>query len=179
MSSDIATEGQIRKEMIENDLVDCMVSLPPQLFYNTQIPACLWFLSRNKTNSKFRNRSNEILFIDAREMGTMISRRQKELTDQDIQKIADTYHNWKGKEWQEKYKDIPGFCKSANIQEIRKNNHILTPGRYIDFKEAEEDGQAFDEKMAHLTAQLREQMSKASSSDEKIKESLKKVGYEI
>ena len=179
MSSDIATEGQIRKELIENDLVDCMVSLPAQLFYNTQIPACLWFLARNKTNGKFRNRSNEILFIDARELGTMISRKQKELTDNDIAKIAGAYHNWRGKEWQSTYKDVPGFCKSANIQEIRKNNYILTPGRYIDFKEAEEDGQAFDEKMKHLTITLKEQMQKAAELDKAITDNLKKIGYEL
>jgi type I restriction enzyme M protein len=179
MSSDIATEGQIRKELIENDLVDCMVSLPAQLFYNTQIPACLWFLARNKTNGKFRNRTNEILFIDARELGSMISRKQKELTDNDIAKIADTYHNWRGKEWQVKYKDAAGFCKSANIQEIRKNNYILTPGRYIDFKEAVEDGVAFEDKMQKLTSTLKEQMQKASAIDETIKENLKKIGYEL
>lgn len=179
MSSDIATEGQIRKELIENDLIDCMVALPSQLFYNTQIPACLWFMARNKTNGKFRNRSNEILFIDARELGTMISRKQKELTDKDIEKISDTYHNWRDKEYQEKYKDIPGFCKSASIQDVRKNNHILTPGRYIDFKETEEDGQAFEEKMLQLTATLKGQMEKAISLDAAIKENLKKIGYEL
>ncbi|MEK7273844.1 MAG: class I SAM-dependent DNA methyltransferase [Candidatus Desantisbacteria bacterium] len=182
MSSDVATEGQIRKELIENDIVDCMVALPSQLFYNTQIPACLWFLTRNKNARNtheclLRNRSNEILFIDARELGTMISRKQKELTDKDIQKIADTYHNWRNKDGN--YKDVPGFCKSANIHEIRKNNHILTPGRYIDFKEVEEDSQTFDEKMAHLTATLKEQMAKAEEIDEKVKVSLRKVGYEI
>ena len=124
MSSEIATEGQIRKELIENDLVDCMVSLPSQLFYNTQIPACLWFLARNKEgNSKLRNRNNEILFIDARELGTMISRKQKELSDKDIAKISDIYHNWRSKaDFEANYKDIAGFCKSANIQDIRKNN---------------------------------------------------------
>ncbi|MDR3094551.1 MAG: type I restriction-modification system subunit M [Bacteroidales bacterium] len=179
MSSEIATEGQIRKELIENDLVDCMVALPAQLFYNTQIPACLWFLSRNKTETaKFRNRSNEILFIDAREMGTMISRKQKELTDRDIAKIADTYHHWRGKE-RKKYSDTAGFCKSANIQEIRKNNYVLTPGRYIDFKEAEDDGQAFDEKMQHLTATLKAQMQKASELDKAIRQNLKKIGYDF
>src|SRR5690606_19743712 len=125
MSSDIATEGQIRKGLIEDDLVDCMVALPAQLFYNTQIPACLWFLARNKTNGKLRARSKEILFIDAREMGSMISRKQKELTNKDIAIIADTYHNWRSKEWQQKYKDIPGFCKSANIEDVQKNNYIL------------------------------------------------------
>lgn len=179
MSSDTATEGQIRRELIENDLVDCMVSLPPQLFYNTQIPACLWFLSRNKTNSKFRNRSNNILFIDAREMGTMISRKQKELTDEDIENIANAYHNWRSKEWEAKYKDVPGFCKSANIEEIRKNNHLLTPGRYIEFKESEDDGQPFDEKMEKLTKSLSEQMQKASTIDTVIKINLKKIGYEL
>lgn len=179
MSSEIATEGEIRKQLIENDLVDCMVALPPQLFYNTQIPACLWFLARNKTNGKFRNRSNEILFIDARELGSMISRKQRELTDKDIAKISETYHNWRGKEKQDKYKDVPGFCKSANIQEIRKNNYILTPGRYIDFAAAEEDEQAFDEKMQHLTTTLKEQMQKAQKIDESIKANLKKIGYEL
>lgn len=120
---------------------------------------------------------NNILFIDARELGTMISRKQKELTDKDIAQIADTYHNWRSKEWQSTYKDIPGFCKSANTQEIRKNNYILTPGRYIDFKEAEEDGQAFEEKMKHLTATLKEQMNKAKDLDETIKGNLSKIGY--
>jgi type I restriction enzyme M protein len=189
MSSDIATEGQIRKEFVENDLVDCMVSLPSQLFYNTQIPACLWFLARNKKETLiphtpfvkggFRNRSNEILFIDAREMGSMINRRQRELTDQDIEKIGEVYHNWRSKDWNEKYHDIPGFCKSVNIQEIRKNNHILTPGRYIDFKEAEDDDITFEEKMKDLTAKLKEQMQKADSIDVMIKENLKKIGYEV
>jgi len=179
MSSDIATEGQIRKEFIENDLVDCMVSLPSQLFYNTQIPACLWFLARNKTNGKFRNRINEILFIDARELGSMISRKQKELTDKDITKISETYHKWRSKEFVKEYEDVAGFCKSASIQDIRKNNYILTPGRYIDFKEAEEEGVAFNEKMQTLTATLSEQMQKANALDEAIKSNLQKIGYKL
>ena len=179
MSSDIATEGQIRKELIENDLIDCMVSLPPQLFYNTQIPACLWFLARNKTNGKFRNRSNEILFIDAKGLGTMISRKQKELSENDLEKISETYHNWRGKEHINSYKDIPGFCKSANIQDIRKNNYILTPGRYIDFKEIEDDGIAFDEKMMKLINTLREQMQEARTIDDNIITNLKKIGYQM
>ncbi len=179
MSSDTATEGQIRRELVENDQIDCMVSLPPQLFYNTQIPACLWFLSRNKTNSKFRNRSNHILFIDARELGSMISRKQKELTETDIEKIADTYHNWRGKDWETKYKDVPGFCKSASIEELRKNNHILTPGRYIEFKEAEDDGQEFSEKMNQLTVSLKEQMEKSRLLDQAIKDNLSKIGFKI
>ncbi len=179
MSSDIATEGEIRKQMIENDLIDCMVALPSQLFYNTQIPACLWFLARNKTNGKFRNRSNEVLFIDGREMGTMISRNQRELTDIDIAKIAETYHNWRGKDFNEKYKDIPGFCKFADIHVIRENSYVLTPGRYIDFKEEVEDSKSFGDKMKTLTTELKEQMSKSFELDEKIKENLKKIGYEL
>lgn len=179
MSSDIATEGEIRKAMIEADLVDCMISLPAQLFYNTQIPACLWFLARDKVNHNFRNRSKQMLFIDARELGTMISRRQKELTDSDIEKIAATYHNWRSKEWDTKYKDVPGFCKSAALHDVQKNNYILTPGRYIDFKEAEDDGVAFDEKMKQLTATLKEQMQKAAILDEEIKNNLSKIGYAL
>jgi type I restriction enzyme M protein len=213
MSSEIATEGQIRKELIENDLVDCMVSLPSQLFYNTQIPACLWFLARNKEGSKgnglslpLRNRTNEILFIDARELGTMISRKQKELSEKDIAKISDTYHNWRKsselglegldddriidnnkkilkstnpKNHNTDYVDIPGFCKSATIEDVRKNNYILTPGRYIDFKEIAEDGIAFDDKMGSLTLLLKQQMEKANELDEAIKLNLAKIGYEL
>jgi type I restriction enzyme M protein len=180
MSSEIATEGEIRKAMIEADLVDCMVSLPSQLFYNTQIPACLWFLARNKTETtKFRNRTNEILFIDARELGTMISRKQKELSDKDIAKISDTYHKWRSKEFETEYKDVAGFCKSANIQDVRKNNYILTPGRYIDFKEVAEDGVAFDDKMQILTANLSKQMQRANELDESIKENLAKIGFKV
>lgn len=186
MSSEIATEGEIRKAMIEADLVDCMVSLPSQLFYNTQIPACLWFLARNKTGGNhkglpLRNRTNEVLFIDARELGTMISRKQRELTDNDIATIADIYHKWRsrGDGSSSPYQDIAGFCKSATIEDIRKNNYILTPGRYIDFKQAEEDQQAFEEKMQMLTATLSEQMQKARELDEAIRQNLKKIGYEI
>ena len=189
MSSEIATEGQIRKELIENDLVDCMVSLPSQLFYNTQIPACLWFLARNKEgfsstggNGKggLRNRNNEILFIDALELGFMISRKQKELSDKDIAKISDTYHNWRSNaNFKTNYKNIAGFCKSANIQDVRKNNYILTPGRNIDFKELAGDGIVFDDKMQTLTTTLSEQMQKANDLDEAIKLNLSKIGYTI
>jgi len=179
MSSDTSTEGEIRKNMIENDLVDCMVALPAQLFYNTQIPACLWFLARNKANGKFRNRTNQVLFIDAREFGTMISRRQKEFTDEDIVKIGEIYHSWRSKEWEQKYKDVPGLCKSVSIDEIRKNNHILTPGRYIEFKEEEDDGIAFEEKMKKLTAELSGQMAKSSTLDLTIKDNLSKIGFKF
>jgi len=157
------------------------------LFYNTQIPACLWFLSRNKTETtKFRNRSNEILFIDAREYGSMISRKQRELTDKDIATIAETYRAWRsnhplpvGEGRGEGYKDIPGFCKSSTIDDIRKNKYILTPGRYIDFKETEDDGITFDEKMKTLTTALAEQMQKANELDNAIKENLQRIGYTL
>jgi len=128
MSSDTNTEGEIRKNLIENDLVDCMVALPSQLFYNTQIPACLWFLARNKTNGKFRNRSNQILFIDAREIGRMISRKQKELTEEDIKKMGEIYHAWRSKDWEQKYKDVPGLCKSGSIEVIRLTTIFLHLG---------------------------------------------------
>jgi type I restriction enzyme M protein len=180
MSSEISTEGEIRKRIIEADLVDCMVALPAQLFYNTQIPACIWFLARNKEgNSKLRNRINQVLFIDAREVGTMISRKQKELTQNDILKIANTYHNWRSNDKYEKYQDEDGFCKNINIEEIRKNNYILTPGRYIDFKQIEEDDISFNEKMQGLTAELKQQMEQAGKLDEQIKQNLAKIGFDL
>jgi type I restriction enzyme M protein len=179
MSSDTNSEGDIRKNLIENDLVDCMVSLPTQLFYNTQIPACLWFLARNKTNGRFRNRSNHVLFIDAREIGTMISRRQKELTEEDIIMIGEIYHSWRSNELEQMYKDIPGLCKSATIDEIRNNNYILTPGRYIDFKREEEDDQSFEERMMEITSKLKKQMDKSKELDDSIKRNLISIGYNL
>ena len=192
MSSDTSTEGQIRKELIENDLVDCMVALPPQLFYNTQIPACLWFLSRNKTgwlslsggNGKgvLRNRSSEILFIDTREIGSMISRKQKELNDADILKIADTYHNWKSKEWKRNTKTYPAYVNRPMLKKYARTIMYLPPGRYIDFKEVKEvkeDKKGFDKKIKSLTATLAEQMEKAGKLDKEIKKNLKKIGYEF
>ena len=131
-------------------------------------------------NSQLRNRNHEILFIDAREQGTMISPKQRELTDTDIAKVVETYHNWKSPEtFATDYKDVPGFCKSATIEDVRKNNYILTPGRYIDFKAAEDDGVAFEEKMQVLTATLAEQMQKANELDEAIKVNLKKIGFKL
>ncbi len=177
MSSDTNTEGEIRKNLIENNLVDCMVALPTQLFYNTQIPACLWFLARNRTNGKFRNRSNQILFIDAREVGRMISRKQRELQDEDISSIGEIYHSWREKDWEKKYEDIPGLCKSASIEEVRNNNYILTPGRYIEFKEEEDDRVEFEEKMKVLTSALKKQMNKAKELDDLITKNLSSIGY--
>jgi type I restriction enzyme M protein len=175
MSSNSGGEGEIRQNMIEAGLIDCMVALPTQLFYNTMIPACLWFLARNKANGKFRNRSNEILFIDARKMGTMISRRNRELTDEDIALIAGTYHNWRNKDG--KYEDKPGFCKAAAMDEVRANNYVLMPGRYVGTEAVADDGVAFDEKMNALTAKLAEQFAQGAELEQKIKENLKEIGY--
>jgi len=154
-----------------------MVALPAQLFYNTMIPACLWFLSRNKTNGKFRNRSNEILFIDTRKLGTMINRRNKDLTDDDIKLISDTYHSWRNKDGD--YEDKPGFCKSATIQEVKKNNYVLMPGRYVGTETEEDDGIPFEEKMGTLTFKLAEQFAKGSDLEITIRDNLKGIGYEF
>ena len=200
MSSNQSGEGEIRKAIIEADLVDCMVALPGQLFYSTQIPVCLWFLTRNKSGlpspargrgaggeGHFRDRRHETLFIDARKMGTMVDRTHRELTDEDLAKIAGTYHAWRGdpilnpplKKGGEGgiYQDIPGFCKSATLEEIRKHGHVLTPGRYVGAEAAEDDGEPFEEKMQRLTATLREQQDEAAKLDAAIAANLKELGY--
>ncbi|MGK9476347.1 type I restriction-modification system subunit M [Melioribacter sp. OK-6-Me] len=178
LSSMTSNEGEIRKNIVEADLVDCIVALPSQLFYNTMIPACLWFVSRDKINNKFRTRKGEILFIDARKMGVMVDRRHRELTDEEIKKIADAYHAWRGENELE-YQDIPGFCKSATLEEVRKHNHILTPGRYVGTEAEEEDDETFEEKMKTLTSELAKQMEEGRRLDEKIKRNLEKIGWKI
>ncbi|MFC1560869.1 type I restriction-modification system subunit M [Candidatus Latescibacterota bacterium] len=177
MSSNTSNEGEIRKNIIEEDIVDCMVALPSQLFYNTMIPACLWFVARNKKNHKFRDRSGELLFIDARKMGEMIDRRHRQLTPEGIKKISDTYHAWRGEGG--KYEDIPGFCKSANIDEIRKHSYILTPGRYVGAEEEEEDVEVFKEKMERLISELAKQMEEGKRLDEEIKKNLESIGWRL
>ncbi|MCG3212632.1 MAG: hypothetical protein FOGNACKC_06302 [Anaerolineae bacterium] len=177
MNSNTGGEGEIRQKMIEDGVIDCMVALPAQLFYNTMIPACLWFLARNKANHKFRDRSNEILFIDARNLGTMISRRNRELTDDDIARIADTYHNWRNKDGQ--YEDTPGFCKAAPLDEVRANNYVLMPGRYVGAEEEEDDGIPFEEKMTALTEKLAEQFTRGAELEKTIWENLRGIGYEF
>ncbi len=155
-----------------------MVALPGQLFYSTQIPVCLWFIARAKKNGRFRDRRGHTLFIDARKLGTMIDRTHRELTDDDIRKIADTYHAWRGdKQCKAKYEDVPGFCKSATTEEIRQHGHILTPGRYVGAEEVEDDGEPFEEKMARLTSALREQTEKSRKLDQIIWANLKDIGY--
>ena len=178
MSSNQSGEGEIRKNIIEADLVDCMVALPGQLFYSTQIPVCLWFIARDKRNRRFRDRRGQTLFIDARKLGTMIDRVHRELTEDDIRKITDTYHAWRGdKNCKVKYEDVPGFCKSATLDDIRHHNHILTPGRYVGAAEVEDDGEPFEEKMARLTAALREQTEKSQKLDQIVWANLEDIGY--
>jgi len=177
MSSNQSGEGEIRKAIIEADLVDCMVALPGQLFYSTQIPVCLWFLVRNKKNGRFRDRRGETLFIDARKLGTMVDRVHRELTDDDLAKIAGTYHAWRGDKNAGEYADVPGFCKTATFDEIRKHGHVLTPGRYVGAEAAEDDGEPFDEKMKRFTATLRAQQAEAAKLDTAIAANLKDLGY--
>lgn len=178
MYSNTANEGEIRKSIVEADLVDCMVALPNQLFYNTMIPACLWFVSRDKKNHKFRDRRNQVLFIDARKLGKLVDRRHRELAQEDIQKISDTYHTWRD-ETKKKYKDIPGFCKSASLDEIRKHEWILTPGRYVGTEEEEDDPEEFEEKMNRLTSDLAKQMEDGKKLDSEIKKNLANIGFKI
>jgi len=201
MSTNTKGEGEIRKQIIENDLVDCMIALPGQLFYTTQIPVCLWFLTKNKKAQTFsdgrkqhRNREGETLFIDARNMGSMISRIHKELTADDIADIANTYHAWRragaqvscspgmgendrGESTEQGYKDIPGFCRSATLDDIKANDYVLTPGRYVGAAEIEDDGELFEEKMQQLTQTLFQQMAEAQELDAVIKQNLKGLGY--
>jgi len=185
MSSNTSNEGEIRKNIVNDDLVDCIVALPGQLFYNTQIPCCLWFLAKDKSNHGKRERKGEVLFIDARNMGEMISRRQKQLTNDEIKEIADTYHAWRGEEILDEknkpieYKDTAGFCKSATLKDIEKNDFILTPGRYVGIPEEEEDPEEFEEKMKRLTSELSNQMKEEKRLDDEIKSNLEKIGWKI
>jgi type I restriction-modification system DNA methylase len=178
MSSNQSGEGEIRKAMLEADVVDCMVALPGQLFYSTQIPACLWFLTREKAPGKGRrDRRGQVLFIDARKMGELVDRTRRELTDAEIQKIADTYHAWRGEKNAGEYADVAGFCKSATLEEIRKHDHVLTPGRYVGTAEQEDDGEPFEEKMRRLSALWREQRAEGARLDALIEANLNELGF--
>ncbi|MFA5856893.1 MAG: class I SAM-dependent DNA methyltransferase [Candidatus Pacearchaeota archaeon] len=178
LSSNTSGEGEIRKNIIEADLIDCIVALPAQLFYNTMIPACLWFTARDKKNHNFRDRRGEVLFIDVRKQGVMIDRRHKELTDEEIQIIGKIYHAWRG-EGKEKYEDIKGFCKSVKIDEIRKHGHILTPGRYVGAEDIEEDNEVFEDKMKRLTSELAGQFKESHKLEEEIKKNLAGIGWRV
>lgn len=192
MSSNTSGEGEIRAKMVENDVVECMVALPGQLFYTTQIPVCLWFITKDKTanvGKGYRNREKETLFIDAREMGTMINRTNKELTVDDIAKIADTFHAWRSDEAELKarvereeckvaqYEDIAGYCKSSTIDEIKANDYVLTPGRYVGAADIEDDGIPFETKMRELSQTLYSQMNQAEALDKAIRVNLEALGY--
>jgi len=177
MSSNQSGEGEIRKNLIEADLIDCMVAMPGQLFYATQIPVCLWFVARDRKNHKFRDRRGEVLFIDARKMGQMVDRTHRELTAKDITRIATTYHAWRGEKEDGAYEDIPGFCKVATLEEIRKHGHVLTPGRYVGAEAREEDDEPFHEKMERLAATLRQQQAEAMKLDTDIAANLRELGY--
>ena len=174
MSSNQSGEGEIRRSLIEAGLVDCMVALPGQLFYSTQIPACLWFLARDRGNDRPRDRRGELLFIDARKLGRMVDRTHRELTDVEIGRIADTYHRWsEGRD----HEDVAGFCRSAGLVEVRKHGHVLTPGRYVGAEAQKEDGEPFEEKMKRLVAELREQQAEGARLDAAIEENLKGLGF--
>ena len=178
LSSNTSNEGEIRKNMLEADLVDCIVAMPDKLFYSTGIPVSLWILSRNKDgNAKYRARKNEILFIDARSLGEMIDRRHRELTKDDIDKISATYHNWRNHDGE--YEDIKGFCKSANIEEVRGHEYVLTPGRYVGIEDVEDDGIPFEEKMENYTAELAELFAKSRHLEDEIRKNLGGIGYEF
>lgn len=181
MSSNTNNEGAIRQKLIEEDMVECMVALPGQLFTNTQIPACIWFLTKDKTNGlrldkEKRNRSGETLFIDASNLGFMKDRVLRDFTADDIKKLADTFHAW---QMGEGYEDVAGFCYSASIEDMKKNDFVLTPGRYVGAADQEEDTEPFNEKMARLTAQLKEQFSESHRLEGEIKKNLEGIGYEL
>lgn len=170
LSSNTSNEGVIRQNMITADLVDCIVALPDKLFYSTGIPVCIWIMNRNKAHK------GKTLFIDGRKLGMMVTRRLRELTDEEIRKIADTYINYKNAE---NYEDIQGFCKVANLDEIREHDYILTPGRYVGIEEIDDDGEPFEEKMERLTQQLAEQFQKSKELEEEIRKQLNKIGISI
>jgi type I restriction enzyme M protein len=177
MSSNQSGEGEIRKALIEADLVDCMVALPGQLFYSTPIPVCLWFLVKSKKDGKRRDRRKQTLFIDARKLGTLVDRVHRELTDADLAKITSTYHVWRGDKGAGKYADIAGFCKSATTDEIAAHGHVLTPGRYIGAEEVEDDGEPFEEKMPRLVAELNAQFAESAKLEQAIQANLRGLGY--
>ena len=176
MSSNQSGEGEIRKAIIEAELLDCIIALPGQLFRSTQIPACLWFLSKGRRNGEPRARPGETLFIDARKLGNMVDRTRRDFSAEDIARISATYHAWRDG-GEPAYADVPGFCKSTSLDEVRGHGHVLTPGRYVGAAPQEDDGEPFAEKMARLAAQWREQQAEAARLDDAIAENLAKLGF--
>jgi type I restriction enzyme M protein len=178
MSTSTSSELDIRKNLINNDLIECVVTLPGQLFYSTPIPVCLWFVTRNKANKSHRNRKGEILFIDARKMGHMIDRTHKEFSKEDTKIISDVFHAWRGTN-DKTYEDIAGFCRVATLDDVKEHEYILTPGRYVGLEDLEEDGELFEEKMLRLTDELSEQFAKSKYFEDEIRRVLGDLGYEI
>lgn len=172
MSTSTKGEAEIRKNIIEDGLVDCIVTLPSQLFYNVSIPVCLWFVTKDKDNRK-----EKILFIDARKMGTMVTRKHRELSDDEIKSIYNTYHAWKKQD--SEYQDVNGFCESATLDEVREHEYILTPGRYVGLEDIEDDGEPFDDKMTRLTGELAEMFAKSDELEDEIRKQLGSIGYEF
>ena len=177
MSSMQSGEGEIRRRLVEADLVDCVLALPGQLFYSTQIPVCLWFLARNKAGNGHRDRRGETLFIDARKLGRLEDRVHRVLDDEDVEKVAGAYHDWRSADGE--FEDVAGFCKAAKLEEVQSHDCVLTPGRYVGAEEVEDDGEPFEEKMARLVGELREQMERAAELDEQILTVLSGLGYEV
>ena len=177
LSSNTSGEGEIRKNIVDDDLVDCVAALPKQLFYNTGIPACLWFISRKRFGNGERKRTGEILFIDASEIGHMTDRTHRAFSNEDIEKIAGTYHKWRMQD--NGYEDIKGFCKSATLEEIQKHKYVLTPGRYVGIPDEEDDSIPFEEKMTGLLSTLKEQMDEEKRLNKEIKKQIKNIGFEI
>ncbi|MGC7568391.1 N-6 DNA methylase, partial [Staphylococcus epidermidis] len=178
MSTSNKDELEIRKNLIEQDLLECIITLPGQLFYSTPIPVCLWFITNNKSQNGKKERKNEVLFIDAREIGHMVSRKLKEFSDEDIQKVAQTYHAWRGTN-DKTYEDIAGFCKVAHLEEVKNNEYILTPGRYVGLADVEEDEEPFEQKIERITAELSEQFAKSKELEDQIRKSLEELGYGV
>ena len=170
LSSDTSGEGEIRKKIIENDLVDCIISMPTNLFYTVTVPCSIWIINRNKKQKGYT------LFINASNMGTMVTRKLRELSKEDILKIADTYHNYQN---DTNYEDEPGYCKKATLEEIKSNNYVLTPGRYVGIEEKENDDIPFEEKMIKLTQELSKQFEESHKLEEEIKKNLGVIGYDM
>ncbi|HEX6904863.1 MAG TPA: N-6 DNA methylase [Thermoanaerobaculia bacterium] len=177
LSSNQSGEGEIRKNLIERDLVDCIVALPGQLFYTTGIPVCLWFLTRDKRNHRFRDRRGETLFIDARKMGVMIDRTHRDLTEAEIAEIAKTYHAWRGEKEAGKYEDRAGFCKAAKTEEVRDHGHVLTPGRYVGAAEVEKEGEPFEVRIRRLATEFEAQAAESDQLANAILDNLRDLGY--
>jgi type I restriction enzyme M protein len=177
MSTSTSGEGEIRRNIIEADLVDCVIAMPGQLFYTTQIPVCLWFVARDKKNGRFRDRRGKTLFIDARKMGNLVDRVHRELSDVEIDRIASIYHAWRGEEGAGEYEDVPGFCKSSMTEEIKDHGYVLTPGRYVGAAVIEDDGVPFEEKIDALTATLYEQFARSDQLEATVKKNLEALGH--